>query len=87
MVPPERRVVSDSGRRPRAGSGHDPYEADALRLEVSDDGRTHDGAPAGGYGLIGMRERVGLYGGHLQAAPGPVGLIITARLPLEGHAR
>ncbi len=45
---------------------HVRYGADSLELEIVDDG---DGAPAralgGGHGLVGMRERVALYGGRL----------------------
>jgi signal transduction histidine kinase len=38
---------------------------------------------AGGHGLIGMRERVSLYGGELTAAPLPRrGFRVAARLPI-----
>ena len=44
------------------------YGPDSLELEVVDDGA---GSPAqvagGGHGLVGMRERVALYGGHFDA--------------------
>ncbi len=57
-----------------------------LRLEVVDAGRPA-GAPAlasaGGHGLIGMRERVTVYGGDLEAGPEPDGgFAVRARLPL-----
>ncbi len=59
------------------------YEPLALRLEIADDGRGVNGrASEGGHGLVGMRERVGVYGGSLQA--GPVaggGFRVIARLP------
>jgi signal transduction histidine kinase len=46
------------------------YEPAALRLEVRDDGRGVNGrGTGGGHGLIGMRERVGVYGGSLEAGP------------------
>jgi signal transduction histidine kinase len=38
----------------------------------------------GGHGLIGMRERVSMYGGELTAGPGPErGFRVAARLPVE----
>jgi signal transduction histidine kinase len=47
---------------------HVRYGSDSLELEIVDDGR---GGPArassGGHGLVGMRERVALYGGRLDA--------------------
>jgi signal transduction histidine kinase len=45
---------------------------DAVHIEVTDDGRGGEPAP-GGQGLIGMRERVSLYGGRLDAGPGEHG--------------
>jgi len=43
------------------------YHPGELELEVSDDGRGPGDAAAGGHGLVGMRERVALYGGVLEA--------------------
>jgi signal transduction histidine kinase len=62
------------------------YVADALELQVRDDGR--GGAPVNGegsgHGLIGMRERVALFGGELSASPRPDhGYEVRARIPLE----
>jgi signal transduction histidine kinase len=54
-----------------------------LRVRVSDEGRGFDpGAVTGGFGLIGMRERVELAGGSLElrTAPGQ-GTTIVASLP------
>ena len=46
------------------------YEPGAVRLEVTDDGRGVNGRSGpGGHGLVGMRERVGVYGGTLEAGP------------------
>jgi signal transduction histidine kinase len=52
------------------------YEPDAVRIEVSDDGRGPTRPPADGqvgYGLLGMRERAEAVGGWLEAGPGPDG--------------
>jgi signal transduction histidine kinase len=47
---------------------HVRYGQDALELEIVDDGAAGaSGAPGGGHGLVGMRERVALYGGRLDA--------------------
>ena len=62
------------------------YVSDALELQVLDDGRGASAVngTASGQGLIGMRERVALFGGELTAGPrtGP-GYEVRARLPLE----
>ena len=67
------------------------YEPDRLRVEVSDDGgpsgALHDparNASGPGHGLIGMRERVQLYGGRLTTGPMPGGgFRVEAILPLS----
>jgi signal transduction histidine kinase len=46
------------------------YEPGVLHVEVADDGRGVNGrSSSGGHGLVGMRERVAVYGGTLTAAP------------------
>jgi signal transduction histidine kinase len=59
------------------------YEPDQVRLEVRDDG---GGGPKGngsGYGLVGVRERVKIYGGEMTAGPADGGgFVLSARLPL-----
>jgi signal transduction histidine kinase len=60
------------------------YEAHALEVEVSDDGIGPTGSAGDGRGLIGMRERVSLYGGELLAgATAAGGFLVRARMPLE----
>jgi signal transduction histidine kinase len=62
------------------------YRRDDLVITVTDDGRPVTGAGGpGGRGLIGLRERIGLYGGELDAGPRPGGgWRVRARIPLEG---
>jgi signal transduction histidine kinase len=65
------------------------YDPRELVVEVNDDGAgpPRDGAQDG-HGLIGMQERVGLFGGDLQAGARPDGgFRVSARFPLsEGEA-
>ena len=58
-----------------------------LDLQISDDGRgAGAGADGGGHGLVGMRERVSLYRGALEAGPRDGGgFIVRARLPIPGQ--
>jgi signal transduction histidine kinase len=67
------------------------YGEDDLRLRVVDEGRAGGPATAGGragVGLVGMRERVHLFGGELHAGPGPDGgFTVDARLPIRGQSR
>ncbi|MCP5028874.1 MAG: sensor histidine kinase [Actinomycetia bacterium] len=65
------------------------YAATSLILEVMDDGlgAAASAATAGtGLGLMGMTERVELYGGTVNARPRPGGGYgVTATIPLSGH--
>ena len=66
------------------------YASNSLAIDVLDDGDS--GAPEqvsgiGGHGLIGMRERVSLHGGHLRAGPVPEGgFAVHASFPLVEEA-
>jgi signal transduction histidine kinase len=59
------------------------FRDDDLELEVVDDGTATPGAATTGQGLIGMRERVALLGGELEAGQrGGGGFRVAARLPV-----
>ncbi|MFI9076676.1 sensor histidine kinase [Streptomyces sioyaensis] len=92
------RIVQEALTNTRKHGGPDVrarvrlvYGSDALDLLVEDDGRgaqheVHEqgGADGLGHGMIGMRERVGMVGGRLDAGPRPGGgFRISAVLPLK----
>jgi signal transduction histidine kinase len=60
----------------------------ALVVEISDDGTvgsTPSAPSAGGFGLVGMEERVAAIGGHIEHEPRPGGgFVVRAVLPLDG---
>jgi signal transduction histidine kinase len=61
------------------------YAPDELRIEIRDDGAAAAGSDGLGFGLLGIRERVTIYGGDMTAGRAPEGgFVLTARLPLEG---
>jgi signal transduction histidine kinase len=69
------------------------YADDELHLRICDDGRGAAAVPAvrqppgPGHGLVGMRERVALFGGELRAGPrGGGGFEVRARIPVERAA-
>jgi signal transduction histidine kinase len=61
------------------------YGADSLELEIVDDGAGARAAVgSGGHGLVGMRERVALYGGRLDAGRRPNGgFAVRVLLPIR----
>ena len=65
------------------------YEPRAIDIEVTDQGGTGERdlgeSGGGGRGLIGMRERVALYGGDFDAGPTPTGFRVHARLPVDAE--
>ncbi|MEU9462563.1 sensor histidine kinase [Streptomyces sp. NPDC048312] len=70
---PHCRVVVDA-------NGHE------VRIDITDDGdgRAPRARTTGGHGIVGMRERVAMYGGTLTAGPRPEGgFAVHASLPYE----
>ena len=63
------------------------YDEGAIDVEVADDGTGPGPAADDGHGLLGMRERVALFGGSLDAGERPGGgFFVRARIPTEAHA-
>ncbi len=65
------------------------YGANRLTVEVADDGHgiPPGGASGSGVGLVGMRERVSLFGGRLDVGPADgSGWLVRAELPLQAGA-
>jgi signal transduction histidine kinase len=61
------------------------YTPDALHIEVVDDGVARNGTGKG-HGLIGMQERIALYGGQLEYGSRPTGgFRVHALLPVQGE--
>jgi signal transduction histidine kinase len=64
------------------------HRPDTLQLEVRDDGRGPGSSDGLGHGLVGIRERVKLYGGELTAGPANGGgFVLSASLRLTDVRR
>jgi signal transduction histidine kinase len=62
------------------------YATNQLRIEVRDNGHGAVSSNGGGHGLIGVRERVKLYGGEMSTgSANGGGFILSARLPLAEY--
>jgi signal transduction histidine kinase len=60
------------------------YSDGQVELTVSDDGRGGGGGDGSGHGLLGLRERVSVYGGQLEAGPrAGGGYRLRATLPVS----
>ena len=60
------------------------FRDNKVNLEIADDGKEIAVADGLGHGLVGMRERVALYGGTLEAGPREGGgYVLRAELPVE----
>jgi len=62
------------------------YHDDSLDIAVVDDGRgaAADAQPTAGHGLLGIRERVEAFGGHIRTGPRVGGgFAVEARIPIE----
>jgi signal transduction histidine kinase len=62
------------------------YIDSSVELEIADNGLGTPNGDGKGHGLVGMRERVALYGGTIDAGPrAGGGFVLRAWLPVEGH--
>ena len=64
------------------------YSPDELQIEVRDNGRGGSSGDGQGHGLVGVRERVKIYGGEMTAgAANGGGFVLNARLPIGADGR
>ena len=61
------------------------YGSNELQIEILDDGRGAATTNGVGHGLVGIRERVKIYGGEMTAgSANGAGFLLSTRLPLGG---
>ena len=61
------------------------YRPDELEIEVRDNGQGSGTSDGLGHGLVGVRERVKIYGGEMSAGTASAGgFVLSTRLPLRG---
>jgi signal transduction histidine kinase len=84
------RVVQEglTNARKHANASHTEvrlrYTGDGVEVEVCDNGKGAAAVDGAGQGLIGMRERVSIYGGEFEAGPrAEGGFRLRARLPVR----
>jgi signal transduction histidine kinase len=64
------------------------YGADRLEIDVRDDGDGGTASDGLGHGLVGVRERVKIYGGEMSAGDAAGGgFLLSTSLPLDGDRR
>jgi signal transduction histidine kinase len=64
------------------------YEAGQLQINVRDDGAGDSAGDGLGHGLVGVRERVKIFGGEMTAGPADGGgFLLSTRLPIDGRER
>jgi signal transduction histidine kinase len=63
------------------------YRPDELEIEVRDNGQGGAASDGQGHGLVGVRERVKIYGGEMSAGrSGEGGFVLSTRLPVSGES-
>ena len=64
------------------------YRPDELEIEVRDNGQGSAKSDGHGHGLVGVRERVKIYGGEMSAGRATEGgFVLSTRLPSPASAR
>jgi len=62
------------------------YGLDDVQIKVRDDGAGSSRSDGLGHGLVGIGERVKIYGGEMSATPAPEGgFVLDVRLPIRGN--